>query len=135
MGGYCVSVNDTIASLRTTSGGNPDGTYTVTRTATGTRSHGRYTPGAATTFPIVAGIEPADPNGLQDLPAGQRADDLIQIFTDTELLTRTPTTDPDVITYRGEPWTVIATDFIEGFGEAHCEAKACRAPSPAGAVP
>jgi hypothetical protein len=137
-----VSLNGVIASLRTTKGGNPDGTYTVIRTATGTRDRGRYTPGAVTTFTIIAGIEPVTGRELKDLPEGQRGDEVIAIFTATPILTVRPGFGADRITYRppgydgdGEPWTVTKVDVIEGFGEVHYEAQASRAPSPAGVVP
>lgn len=111
------------------------GTYAVTRTAAGTRALGRYTPGAVTTFTAEMGIEPATGRQLKDLPEGRRSDETVQIFCATQLLTTTPNNEPDVITYRGEPWTVISSKFWEGFGESHCEALAQRAPSPEGVVP
>jgi hypothetical protein len=136
-----VSVNDTITSLRTTQGGNPDGTYTVTRTAEGARVLGRSVPGGSTTFPIIAGIESSG-RALQDMAEGQRGDEMITIYTATALLTRRPGFAPDVVTYQppgyagaGEPWTVTSVEVIEGFDEVHYEVLACRAPSPAGVVP
>lgn len=126
--GARVSLNGAIASLST-------GTYTVTRTAAGTRVLGRYTPGATSTFTILAGIEPATGRQLRDLPEGRRGDETICIYATDELKTTTPTTDPDVVTYRGEPWTVVQVKVWEGFGETHYECLAQRAPSPAGVVP
>jgi hypothetical protein len=129
-----VSVNDTIASLAT-------GTYTVTRTAAGASTNGRYTPGAETTFPIVAGIEPVTGRELRDMPEGQRGDEVIMIFTTTRLRTRQEG-EPDRIAYDppgssvvGDLWTVTKVDVLEGFGEVHYEVQACRAPNPAGTVP
>jgi hypothetical protein len=129
-----MSVNDTIASLAT-------GTYTVTRTGGGARTNGRYTPGAETTFPIVAGIEPVTGRELRDTPEGQRGDEVIMIFTTTRLRTRQEG-EPDRIAYDppgspvvGDLWTVTKVDVLEGFGEVHYEVQACRAPHPAGTVP
>ncbi len=130
-----MSLNGVISSLGT-------GTYLVTRTAAGVRVNGRYTPGLVTTIPIDAGIESVSGRELQDLPEGQRGDEVIRIFTATPLLTRRPGFDPDQITYQppgyeapGEPWTVIGVEVLDGFGEQHYEVLACRAPSPAGVVP
>lgn len=129
-----MSLNGAIASLAT-------GTYQVTRTAAGTRDHGRHMPGAVTTFAIVAGIDPMTGRALQDLPEGQRGDEAIKVYTTTRLRTRAEG-EPDRIAYDppGEPtsgqlWTVTTVSTLEGFGEVHYEAVACRAPSPAGAVP
>lgn len=130
-----MSLNDVIGNLAT-------GTYTVTRTAAGPYTNGRYAPGTATTFPITAGIEPVTGRELMDMPEGQRGDEVIRIFTPTPLLPRRPGFDADVITYQppgydlpGEPWTVTCVEVLEGFGETHYEVTACRAPSPAGTVP
>lgn len=123
-----MSLNNIIGDLQT-------GTYTVTRVAAGTRELGRYTHGAVTTFTVVAGIEPVTGRELKDLPEGQRGDEVVKIYTATELRTRTAGGEPDVITYRGEPWTVTGSTFWEGFGESHYECTACRAPSEAGVVP
>jgi len=130
-----MSLNDVIGNLAT-------GTYTVTRTAAGVRVNGRYPHGAATTFPITAGIESVSGRDLQDLPEGQRGDEVIRIFTATPLLGVRPGFQADRITYQppgyeapGEPWTVLGAEVCEGFGEVHYEVLACRAPSPAGIVP
>lgn len=123
-----MSLRDSIASLAS-------GTYTVTRTVAGTRTVGRYTPGAATTLEIVASIQPATGRQLRDLPEGQRGDETVAIFTVTPLLTRSPTTEPDVVTYRGEPWTVVTSKLWESFGDSHYECMAQRAPYPKGVVP
>jgi hypothetical protein len=130
-----VSLNGTIASLGT-------GTYAVTRTIAGIRVNGRYPHGTATTFPIDAGIESVSGRELQDLPEGQRGDEVIRIFTATPLLGVRPGFEADRIAYQppgyetpGEPWTVIGAEVLEGFGEVHYEVLACRAPSPAGVVP
>lgn len=111
------------------------GTYTVTRTAAGTRALGRYTTGAVTTFTAAMGIEPATGRQLKDLPQGQQADETVAIYTATELKTRTPATGPDFVSYHGEQWAVVQVKIWEGFGETHYECLAQRAPSPEGVVP
>jgi hypothetical protein len=135
-----VSLADVIADLGAA-------TYQVTRTAVGGRVNGRYAPGASTTFSIVAGIEAGSGRDLQDLPEGRRGDEVVTIFTATPLIAIRPGVDPDVIRYlgddpdlialvgAGEPWTVIKSAVLTGLDGAHCEAMACRAPSPAGVVP
>jgi hypothetical protein len=126
-----VSLRDSIASLAS-------GTYTVTRTEAGARVQGRYTPGPSTTFEIVASIQPATGRQLRDLPEGQRGDETVAIYTVTELRTRhpgSPGNEPDLVTYRGEPWTVTQVKRWESFGEVHFECLAVRAPDPKGVVP
>jgi hypothetical protein len=128
-----MSLRDSITSLAS-------GTYTVTRTDTGTRvgNFGRYTAGDASTFEIVASIQPATGRQLRDLPEGQRGDETIAIYTKTEIRTRSPGepgNEPDVIAYRDEPWTVTQVKRWESFGAVHFEALAVRAPDPKGTVP
>src|SRR5690606_5003111 len=96
---------------------------------------GRYTPGASTTFSIVASVQPATGRDLRDLPEGQRGDEVRVIYTISELRTRSPAGEPDAVTLDGEPWTVINVKRWESFGEVHFVAMACRAPDPKGVVP
>jgi hypothetical protein len=110
-------------------------TYTVVRTGAGIYDHGRYVVGGPSTFTIVAGVEPVTGRELYDMPEGQRGDEVVKIFTAYPLRTRAPGNDPDVILYRGEPWTVVNVALWDGLGQIHYEAKAVRAPSPAGTVP
>lgn len=136
-----MSLNGAIVSL-----GSID--LEVTRTAQGTRSHGRYTPGATSTFTITAGIpEPIDGRTLMDLPEGRRGDEILTVYTATDLVAERPGIDPDVLAYRGadadiialmgagEPWTVIKVKMWGGLGETHREAQIARPPSPQGVVP
>ena len=127
-----MSMRDSIAALAS-------GTYTVTRALAGSRvgNFGRYTVGSSSTFEIVASIQPATGRQLRDLPQGQRGDETIAIYTVTELRTRhpDPANEPDVVTYRGEPWTITQVKTWESFGETHYEALAVRAPSPKGVLP
>lgn len=87
----------------------PTGTYTVTRTAIGTRTNGRYTSGAVSTFEMVAGIQPVEGRVLKDLPAGMRAEETRVVFTTVDLRgldPAAPGVEPDVIAIDGEPWRV-----------------------------
>lgn len=137
-----MSLNGTIVSLGAV-------TLQVTRTAAGTRTLGRYTPGTTSTFPITAGVEPINGRQLMDVPEGRRGDEILTVYTDADLIAEraTPGVDPDVLRYTGtdpatvammgpgEPWTVIKVKTWQGFGETHREVQIARAPSPAGTVP
>lgn len=137
-----MSLNGSIISLGSV-------TLQVTRTAQGTRTLGRYIPGAQTTFDITAGVEPIDGRQLVDVPEGRRGDEILTVYTDADLVAEraTPGTDPDVLRYLGsdadmiamlgpgEPWTVIKAKTWPGFGETHREVQIARAPSPQGVVP
>lgn len=136
-----MSLNGTLISLGSV-------TLQVTRTAQGVRTNGRYAAGAATTFPITAGVpEPVSGRELKDLPEGRRGDEVLKLFVDVDLVAERPGIDPDTVAYAGadpdmitllgagEPWTVIKVDTWSGFGETHREAQIARAPSPAGQVP
>jgi hypothetical protein len=136
-----MSLNGTLTSL-----GSVD--LRVTRTAQGTRQHGRYTPGPATTFSITCGTpEPVTGRELKDMPEGRRGDEILKLFASGELVAEKPGVDPDTVAYTGsdpdmltimgaaEEWTVIKVDTWTGFGETHREVSIARAPSPAGQVP
>ncbi len=135
-----MSLNGAISSLGAI-------TLQVTRTAQGTRDHGRYTDGPTSTFTISAGVEPTDGRTLQDLPEGRRGDEILTVYVDVDLVAERSGIAPDVVMYTGsdpdtislmglnEPWTVIKVKTWQGFGETHREAQIARAPSPAGTVP
>lgn len=139
-----MSLNGTLTSLGSV-------TLQVTRTAQGTRDHGRSAPGAQTTFPILCGVpEPVTGRELKDLPEGRRGDEILKLFVDVALIAErpgAPGNDPDTVAYTGadadmiaimgtgEPWTVISVKTWSGFGETHREVQIARAPSPAGQVP
>lgn len=102
------------------------GTYTVTRKAAGTVSVGDYTPGATTTFSIVASVQPISGRELSVLPQGQRGEEVRVVYTLTELKTRTPATEPDTISIGGETWEVFRTESWEAFGATHYRAHVAR---------
>jgi hypothetical protein len=107
---------DAIASLST------PGPYTVTRTAAGSYTNGRYTEGAESTFTIIASIQPVTGRDLADLPEGQNGDEVRQVFTITELLTRVPGQEPDIITLDGEDFYVYRVKRWQGLGEVYWQA-------------
>lgn len=81
--------------------------YTVTRTATGGYSAGRYTAGAASTLTIVAVVEPFGGREIKVLPEGQFAEDVRVLYTATELLTMSATVVPDSVSIDGENYSVF----------------------------
>lgn len=117
-----MGLRDSITAMAT-------GTYTVTREPAGTYEAGRYVrlsaatpPIAPTTFDIVASIQPLRGRELADLPEGQRGDELRMIYTVTELRTRSASSESDVVTIDGEPWTVIRVERWQSFGAVHYQA-------------
>jgi hypothetical protein len=104
-----MSVHTTINRLAT-------GTYTVTRYAAASDDgFGRKVPGATSTFPIVACVQP-DNKGLSNMvgPEGQTGADIASVWTMTEL--RPTPGSQDEITFRGEQWKVFACELWEGLG-------------------
>jgi hypothetical protein len=62
------------------------GTYTVTRRAAATVVRGRAQPGAISTLPVVASVQPASGRDLLRLPEGRRSIETRVVFTATQLL-------------------------------------------------
>jgi len=90
------------------------GQFTVTRIATGTDDgNGRYIPGATSTFPIDANIQPVGSN-LKVIPEGYTADDVRIVRTETKLV-KLPF--PDVVEIGGVEYGVYRVDGPwSGFG-------------------
>lgn len=94
------------------------GVYTVTRRPVGTNVNGIYVPSTSpTTFTIRAVIQPAVEiarvtagRDLREREQNQQVDDVQIVHTDTEIKTRTPTNDPDIVSYDGDNWTVIRVE-------------------------
>jgi len=120
-------LNESIDSLAT-------GTYTVTRKTAGTYTNGIYSGGGATTtLTIEAVVEPA--TGLQRVVGGdemrmddqgQRTNDIQVIYTRSQLYTRSPGYEPDLITIRGRQYTVFRVESWDLDGEVHYRALATR---------
>lgn len=115
-----MALNGAIASLATHLG------ITVSRRVEGTYVNGVYVSASPTTFTIDAVIQPAyNLNriiGGADLDAKvdlQRTDEVRVVYTVTELKTRSPTTDPDVVTFDGADWTAIRVENWNLRGEIH----------------
>lgn len=113
-------LNESIDSLAT-------GTYTVTRRAAGSYTDGIYNGGgAATTLTIEAVVEPA--TGLQRVvggdemrhdDSGQRTNNIQVVYTRTQLYTRKPAQEPDLITIDGRQYTVWRVEAWNLSGEVH----------------
>lgn len=102
-----------------------NGIYAVTRQASGSYdTNGRYTPGATTTFDIVASIQPNTGKELQSLPPSQETDVSITVYTITELKTRTPESEPDIVSYKGKSWKVYTSNQWTAFGNDYWRADA-----------
>lgn len=120
-----MALNESIDGLLT-------GTYTVTRRAVGTMVDGIYSGGGATTtFAMPAVVEPA--TGLQRVVGGyemrsdndgQRTNDIQVIYTRTELYTRRPTHEADLVTIGGRQYTVFRVEAWNLSGEIHYRALA-----------
>lgn len=79
-------------------------TLTISRTATPTITNGRASTETATTISIVASVQPLTSSELQFMPEGLREQELVNVYTKTELLTRPM---PDRFTYLGATYEVI----------------------------
>ena len=98
-------------------------TVTVQRRATGALVHGTYTAAAPTTF--TADIVEMPAFNLNRVVGGvdlhahvddQSATEVRQLYTRTEMRTRTPGNDPDIITgFDGADWTVARVEkWVDG---------------------
>lgn len=115
-------LNDTIASLATDRG------VVVSRYGAGTFVDGVYVRNTPTTLLIDCVTEPAfnlnrviggvnlDVSGAVE---GQRTTDIRQIWTTTELFSRTPTNDPDEVALQGKNWTVARVERWDLAGTVH----------------
>ena len=106
------------------------GTVTVTRTAAGTSTMGRYTGGATTTFTLSpVGVIPGG-SGLKSLPEGKSAEDVRTLYTTTQLV-KLPF--PDRVSIDGEEFAVFHVDGPHvGFGGTHWVVRVARTGSPGG---
>lgn len=77
------------------------GTYTVNRTLPGDYPSGEYVPGTASTFTIVASVQPLTGRETVVLPEGVRTEDVRQLWTSTELRVHDDNADADVVVIPG----------------------------------
>lgn len=96
--------------------------YTVTRTAAGTTTKGRYTPGSTSTPSIVASVQPLTGRELQILPTLEHGEERRKLYTTTELYARVPGYEADTVSIGGEDWKVIKVEKHTGFGATYYKA-------------
>lgn len=108
------------------------GTYTVTRTAAGARTLGRYAPGATSTFTIAASVQPLTGREIKALPEGDHADEHRVVYTTTELRTLMASVGaPDSVSIDGEAWDVARVEKWPGpSGTTHYRARVSRKARP-----
>lgn len=81
--------------------------YSVARSALATYDvHGDPVAGASSSFSIRACVQPVSGRDLQRVPEGWRTQELITLFTPTELRTKTGMNEPDVVTVNGVAYQV-----------------------------
>lgn len=96
--------------------------YLVTRTGPGSDDgHGGYIGGDPTTVPIVASVQPLTGLELKDASEGRYGDDIVQLWTETELVAVDDDKGiaGDELTYNDKPYTVIKVAKWSSFGGAH----------------
>ena len=92
-------------------------TYVVTRTVASTYdSKGRVVAGGTSAINVVASIQPLTGMDLQVLPEGHHAANVRKMYTKVAVFTRTPTNDPDKVSFNGEDWEVLNVMSWEAFG-------------------
>lgn len=108
-------------SLNAAIGDHQTGTYTVTRTpAREYDDDGRLlAAGATSTFTILASVQPADPETIEDVPEGQSTAHSKLIFTETELRSRHTADEPDTIAIDGRTYRVHSVEKWDHWGETH----------------
>lgn len=83
------------------------GTYTVTRqSASAYGSDGRLDAPTTSTLSVDACVQPVGGRDLQRLPEGLRTEELLAMYTATELKTQGSGQDPDLVTIDGASWEV-----------------------------
>lgn len=86
--------------------GLASGSYSVARSLGGYDGDGRYYPGTISTFNIQASVQPLKGRDLLRLPEGLRTEELVTIYTPTQLFTQGANQDPDVVTVAGLQYQV-----------------------------
>ena len=93
------------------------GTYTVTRSTPANPvydAHGRANAPTKTTFTITGSLQPLTGRDLLVMPEAQRAEETRWLYSDTEIRTRGPVSDPDVVTvhtgHGDEHWVATSVE-------------------------
>ena len=106
------------------------GTYTVTRTAAGTTTAGRYTPGSTSTFSIDAVVQPVTGREFTPMPEPPAGHETKLLHTVTALQTLGLARADRVALDGGEPWVVYHTEGWSHIGETFTRALVSRAVVP-----
>jgi hypothetical protein len=84
-------------------------TITIKRNGNGTWTDGKFTPGAQTTFSIIASVQTLGSYELEQLPEGRRINKSYKIYTNTQLYSVEDNVDnPDILIIEGKECEVIA---------------------------
>ena len=106
-----------------------NGTYVVTRAAPGTRdARGVWVPGATSTIPVTCAVYPGTGGQLVTPPEGRRLEDVVTIYSETELRAAAP--GPDRVTYAGASYTVFQVKTYAKPGYTLYEALAAKETTP-----
>ena len=107
-----MSLADVITRFSTAAADGTPAGYIVTRTPQGTYgTDGVYVAGGAPSqITIDACVQPHSGIGFKAGTDGRRVSSVVTVDTATLLQVESPTTEPDVITIRGEPYRVLRVD-------------------------
>lgn len=119
-----MSLRGAITSLKTGS------VYTVTRRAASTYVDGKLVAGATSTRTIVASIQPVSGRETLQFAESERTREMRAVFTEDELLARSSSNEPDIVTINGESFEVMRVEYWEAFGAFHSRAYVARVHSP-----
>ena len=100
--------------------------YTVTRTAEGSLTAGRWADGATSSVPIVAYVEPVNGIELKAMAEARKTEDIVLIITATELLVEPAA---DKIAIGSKTYEVFRVQTYTARGETHHRAYASKVPA------
>lgn len=106
------------------------GSYTVTRTAAGTHTAGRYTPGSTSTFTVDAVVQPVTGREFVPMPECPAGHENKLVHCTTALATLAGGRADRIALDGGEPWVVYHAEFWSHTGETFCRALVSRAVTP-----
>lgn len=89
---------------------------TVTRRDPSTYTVGRLDAPSSSTITIRASVQPASGRDLKRLPEGSRVEDVLCLFTTTELLTQGVGQSPDLVTVQGADYEVQNVEVWASLG-------------------
>lgn len=90
----------------------------ATVTATG---RGTVTPG--TPVPLRASVQPAPGKSRRSSPDASRVEQVIEVYTTTQLYAVTQGYAADVVLFRGQSYLVTDVENYDGWGQGYCVAR------------